>query len=84
MSNMIESPTAVTGPATGAVPGAPLETGTVVVVVVVVEVVEVEVEVEVRGVVTPDVATLVPAVVPVGPAWTVVGVPDDTGAAVVA
>ena len=69
MSNMIESPTAVTGPATGAVPGAPLETGTVVVVVAVVEVVEVEV----RGVVTPDVATLVPAVVPVGPAWTVVG-----------
>ena len=34
MSSMIESPTAVTGPGTGAVPGAPLDATTVVEVVV--------------------------------------------------
>jgi hypothetical protein len=39
MSNMMESPTAVTGPGTGAVPGAPLDAATVVVVLVLVLVV---------------------------------------------
>jgi hypothetical protein len=79
MSSMIESPTVVTGPATGAVPGAPLEVTTDVEVVVDVDVdvdVGAEVDVGAAAVDAEGLADVVARVAP-DPEWMVVGVPED-------